>query len=198
MDPNQQPIYSQPVQPVLSTPKETTSAITALLLIYLYPIGLIFMWVKAKWPIWAKLLLTFPLILFIISVAILIYGITTQKGVLPLPQGAIENTSITPNFAQARDVQRRADISAILIGVMKYKDENGQFPPNITSTPTDIGRNPGLINLEQYLVPKDMIALPIDPSVGSQEDTHYQIYTSGGRVTAVAKGEVTQSITLTR
>lgn len=56
---------------------ETQLIITILLLLFVYPVGLIFMWWWMKqWPLWLKILITIPLIfgVFVFFAAILIIG----------------------------------------------------------------------------------------------------------------------------
>ena len=49
------------------------SMLVILLLIFLYPIGMILMWFMTKWPKWIKILLTLPFILGIIGMIIGIF-----------------------------------------------------------------------------------------------------------------------------
>jgi len=53
---------------------DTKSAVVALLLVWFYPIGLIFMFIIwMKWPVWAKILILLPL-LFSVLIFVLIFG----------------------------------------------------------------------------------------------------------------------------
>lgn len=45
---------------------DTKTIITLLLLLFFYPLGLIFMWVWMQWKVWLKLLVTLPLILTVL------------------------------------------------------------------------------------------------------------------------------------
>lgn len=56
---------------------ETRVIITILLLLFVYPVGLIFMWWWMKnWPLWLKIIITIPLVLgvFAFFAAILVIG----------------------------------------------------------------------------------------------------------------------------
>lgn len=103
-------------------------------------------------------------------------------------------------FGQARDTQRRSDISAVLSAVYQYAaDNNGNLPSAITSTPTNIGTNSGLVNLTSDLAPTYLSVIPQDPATAcNQGNTCYVIFRSGNRVTASATGEIVTNITLTR
>ena len=50
-----------------SNKSTSTDFVTILLLIFLYPIGIILMWRKNIWPKWVKILITVPLFLGIIG-----------------------------------------------------------------------------------------------------------------------------------
>lgn len=43
---------------------DAKTIITILLLIFAFPIGLIYMWVGSSWKVWVKLLITVPIVLF--------------------------------------------------------------------------------------------------------------------------------------
>lgn len=108
---------------------------------------------------------------------------------------AVVAVAVNPGrqFAQARDTQRRADISAIVSAVYQYATENnGNLPAAITTTATNIGTGAGLVNLSASLVPTYLAAIPADPSTGTQADTLYIIFREGtpARVVASASGEV--------
>lgn len=46
---------------------DTKTIVTVLLLLFVYPVGLILMWVWTNWPKWVKFLLTLPVVLFILG-----------------------------------------------------------------------------------------------------------------------------------
>lgn len=115
---------------------------------------------------------------------------------------AIALVAVNPGrqFAAARDAQRRNDLYQILNAVYQYSVENdGNFPPDITTTPTYIGDGTGgTINLADDLVPTYIPEIPRDPSTGTAANTQYIIFLDGTRVTASATGELVPTITVTR
>jgi hypothetical protein len=50
-----------------TTSEDTKTIATVLLLIFMFPVGIILMWFWTKWKIWVKLLITLPAIIFLIS-----------------------------------------------------------------------------------------------------------------------------------
>lgn len=117
---------------------------------------------------------------------------------------AVVAVAVNPGrqFAMARDTQRRADVSAIVSAIYQYAtDNNGNLPSVITTTPTDIGTAPGLIDFSTVLVPTYVASVPRDPSTGTDSDTQYIIFKQGtpARVVASASAEVNGGyITLVR
>lgn len=111
-------------------------------------------------------------------------------------------------FASARDTQRRADLYSITNAIYQYATENnGNLPTVITASPTNIGTDPGLVNLatdalaQPLLVPTYIAAIPVDPSNGTQGNTQYTIYLDvNQRVVATAASELNpgSSISVTR
>jgi len=53
---------------------DTQMIITILLLLFVYPIGLLFMWVWMKWPVWLKLVISIPFILAIVLIALMLFA----------------------------------------------------------------------------------------------------------------------------
>lgn len=71
----QQPIQSIPVEQESSgnkTPRNT-GIVTILLLIFIYPVGVLLMWFLTKWRRWLKILLSIPLLLSILFVGVFVY-----------------------------------------------------------------------------------------------------------------------------
>jgi len=95
-------------------------------------------------------------------------------------------------FNSARDRQRSTALYSITGAVYQYATENnGALPTAITTTPTHIGTNVGLIDLTADLVPDIMPEIPYDPTGGSLNDTLYSIYLdANGRVVATASSEL--------
>ena len=105
----------------------------------------------------------------------------------------------------ARNTQRRADVTTVLNAVYQYTvDNNGTIPATITVTPTAVcatgGTCTGLIDLSVLTASeKYLTALPKDPSTGTVNSTFYNISkTANGRVTVAApsaEGGATISVT---
>lgn len=95
-------------------------------------------------------------------------------------------------FANARDTQRRSDLYSITNALYQYAAENnGTLPTDVTTTPTHIGTNVGLVDLTQELVPNYVSAMPKDPSNGTDADTQYTISRdANGRLIATASSEL--------
>lgn len=102
-------------------------------------------------------------------------------------------------FAQARDAQRRADLNGITTAIYAYAiEQDGNLPTDITTDPTRMGTNSGLVDLSQELVPNFIAAMPFDPTNGSAADTQYTIYRdANGRVVATAASEVSPGTSIT-
>jgi hypothetical protein len=82
---NQPPVQAQPAAPPpaaptnvpqsapIQTPPDTHMILVILLLVFVYPIGLIAMWALMKqWPAWLKWLISSPVILAILGVVLAI------------------------------------------------------------------------------------------------------------------------------
>lgn len=55
---------------------DTQMIVTVLLLVFIYPVGLIFMWAWMKtWPIWLKLIISLPFIISLFTMAIILIAI---------------------------------------------------------------------------------------------------------------------------
>ncbi len=91
------------------------------------------------------------------------------------------------NFRDTRNAQRSADVTQILNAVTQYTSEEGNSISafgtitNCTTGTSSIGT--AGINLATILVDEYIVAIPMDPSVGTAEVTGYTIcVTDGGRV----------------
>lgn len=103
---------------------------------------------------------------------------------------AVVIVAVNPSrqFAQARDTQRKADLSAVTSAIVQYSvDHNGNLPvdvddnPIITTDPEDIA------SLEEYLVPDYIAAIPTDPTPGQPP---YRVHLDGdNRLVATASSE---------
>lgn len=121
---------------------------------------------------------------------------------------AITLIAVNPgkNLEDADDIKRKSDVNAILNSVNQYMvDNSGALPGSITGTQTAISSTG--IDLCSDVVPTFIAGLPQDPDsnngaditscVGAY-DTGYEISATAGRVTVVAPGANTGTITVTR
>ncbi len=99
------------------------------------------------------------------------------------------------NFADARNTQRNSDVNTILNAVTQYTSEQGHTLaglgtiPACTATPAHIGTGTGNVNLGATLVDEYIVAVPKDPTTGTDADTNYTIcQTPGNRVEISAPG----------
>ncbi len=97
------PVVNQ--APVQTKPDQTSSIVTILLLLLVYPIGLIVMWFWPKWNKIVKLLVTVPLILTIIA------GVFVVKSILTNPElqsglGAISAASECMKISDKKEQEK--------------------------------------------------------------------------------------------
>ncbi len=96
---------------------------------------------------------------------------------------AITIIAINPakNFADARNTQRSSDVTQILNAITQYTSEQGKAladfgtVPLCSATPAHVGTGTGNINVATLLVANYIVAIPKDPSVGTDADTGYTI-----------------------
>ena len=110
---------------------------------------------------------------------------------------AVTIVAINPakNFADTRNAQRSSDVAQILNAVTQYTSEQGHSLsglgtiPLCTTTAAHIGTTSPNVNLSTALVDSYIVAIPKDPSGGTDGDTNYTIcQTAGGRVEINAPG----------
>ncbi len=97
------PVVNQ--APAQTKPDQTSSIVTILLLLLVYPIGLIVMWFWPKWNKIVKLLVTVPLILTIIA------GVFVVKSILTNPElqsglGAISAASECMKISDKKEQEK--------------------------------------------------------------------------------------------
>lgn len=96
------------------------------------------------------------------------------------------------NFADTRNSQRSSDVLQILNAMDQYKTETGNTINDFgtinpcTGTKTKIGTTTGgaageYVDLSTLLVPDLLVAIPKDPSGGTDADTGYTVCLTGGR-----------------
>ncbi len=121
---------------------------------------------KKKFPVWAIVLLVI-LALCLLSIGCFVLA------------GALVAVNPSKNISEARNTQRRSDVTEIYDAVNQaYSDDvNLSVIPTCKSTPKGkvIGSNTGLVNLAPILVPTYIASLPIDPLGGTTASTGYSI-----------------------
>lgn len=119
---------------------------------------------------------------------------------------AIVIIAINParQFAQARDTQRRNDVTALLNSIGQYMaDNDGLFTDCVTlptAAPEEIGTGVGNVDIEDCIVPTYISTMPMDPDGGTAASTGYQVQEDAttGRITVSATPEIAASISVTR
>ena len=131
---------------------------------------------------------------------------------------AIVLVAINPNrqLAQARNAQRRSDVTAISNSIYQYTiDNSGSLPSNIdatlrnvistagTTTCTIVGSVAAATNVADFvaqITPTYLAAIPRDPSVASAGCSDYLVQTvTGNRITISApRAELSTTISVTR
>ena len=198
---NPQPIVQsqQPQVPVANThqTEETIKSIfTIVLLVILYPLGIIAMWFLTKWSRVLKIILSVLIIpwLFVFPIVLALFLVTASP---------------SNQFSKANNTKRSSDVSAISNAVLQYKlDHNGQLPQGITSTPSTISSQG--VNLCSVLFPTYISGLSIDPvndktgmgvkNCSAPYDTGYVISVNsrGQIIVSAPKAELKENISITR
>jgi phage-related holin len=77
--------------------EDTKAIITVLLLVLLYPVGVIVMWFWTRWPLWLKILLGLPIVLLITGMlaAMLLIAINPRKS-FEAAKMRSQNVTVTP------------------------------------------------------------------------------------------------------
>lgn len=114
---------------------------------------------------------------------------------------AVVIVAVNPSrqFAQARDTQRKADLSALTSAVVQYSvDHNGNLPTDISDNPVITTTPANVAVLDSYLVPDYIAAVPDDPTPG--QPAYVIFLDSNNRLVASAASEQTPGsfITITR
>jgi len=128
-----------PPQATNSTNSESTMRLilTIVALLFMFPLGVIFMWMWMKWPKWVKLAVTIvPVVLWVAYVAFLFFVLFTlgssktqlnNQTPLRTTTGAPSVSTAPPppgNFgsvySQADNTKRRSDVNSILNAIEQY------------------------------------------------------------------------------
>jgi len=191
----QGPGNPEPVKEEFTGDRKTL--ITILLLILFFPIGFIVMWFWSEWKILIKFVVTTLGLLFIIFII--------REFKISMPD-ILTTVDPVKQFAQARDTQRRSDVNVISSAIYAYITHSSYATVNslnslgittlCTAGSQAIGTGPGQINLEDFLVPKFIAAIPTDPSNGN-----YAVCvndTASSRFTITATPELATEISISR
>lgn len=90
-----------------------------------------------------------------------------------------------------RDTQRKVDLVGVARAVQMYAvDHAGSLPAEIGQEPGYLGQAPGLVRLDDDLVPDYLERVPYDPVTGTPTNTQFMIWTQGGRVYLEAMSEI--------
>ena len=127
---------------------------------------------------------------------------------------AVVLVAINPSrqFKLARDSQRVSNVNAILNTISQNIAEHhgvftcGDIAMALPATSTVVKSGLGGFDLAPCVVPAYISILPYDPSIVGAHygniadyDTKYEVYEDNdGRVTAMSKGEITPTISVTR
>lgn len=153
--------------------EDTKTIITVLLLIFVFPVGVIMMWVWMKWPTWVKILITLPMI----GLLLLIIG-AFAAGFLSTfnPSGAIKAANDTARLADLVTLQK--EINTALTNSSINALCNGKPGPCMGDS-TD--NDPNVKNTDGTGWVKiklgSLTQLPIDPV---NNDEHSYTYCSDG------------------
>lgn len=159
--------------------EDTKTIIVVLLLVFIFPVGLVLMWFWTKWPLWVKILISIPTLLVILSLAaITVLTVRTVSTPVELQK-------------QARDAARLNDLANIQIAINNAKNANVNLPLCVGTTAPCQGKSNSLdpqvtkidgsgwvkINLEK-IVKTGLTVLPVDPL---NTDIYYYRYCSDGK-----------------
>lgn len=139
------------MQSAQNNSKQLSNKTIILLLLLLYPLGVLIMWLEKKWATWIRVLISLPIIIFILAL-ILSPVLVTLTLIALNPK---------KHLMEAYQAQRSSDVSYIKAAVTKY-ESNGSTITSITATPTEISSSG--VDLCRELVPDYIAALPTDPS----------------------------------
>ncbi len=170
--------------------EDTKAIITILLLIFVFPVGIVMMWVWMKWPVWVKILITFVAIipLFIIVGAI----------------SAIVLVSINPleRTREARDTVRLKDLVTLQESINNAVQANpsinilcngksGLCEGDSSDKDPNVRKTDGTGWIKVRL--DSLASLPVDPSSDST-NIHSYTYCSDGKQWEIQVGVESKKI----
>lgn len=116
-----------------SMPEDTKTLITILLLVFVFPVGFILMWVWTKWKLWVKLLITIPIILFMLGMVGVI-----GLGIKAAQQAQNERSTV---INQATDSTRIRNVDLTIEVAKNYFSEKGTYPSSLEEMSSWSGDN---------------------------------------------------------
>lgn len=196
--PQAQPITQPPQQaPTGNTPpvsgeiqKTVPTILVVLLLLFAYPIGLLFMWLGTKWPKRVKTLITLPIPLAILGLILAL---------------SIAKTDPLNKFSNAETAMKKSLVNQTLNAIEAYAKDNNSLPSAISALPENVPASISKTGADicSDLIPKYIYSLPRqDPDTGSSsminETDCNGPYDTGYSVKHDASGRVTVSVPSTK
>lgn len=123
--------------------KDTRTIVTVLLLIFVYPLGFFFMWFWTKWPVWVKVVISFPVIAVLLTV--LLVSIGGSKG-----SSTTGPEVVTPNQNQMVSPAATEDLTPKVGATIKLGDR--EFTVNSVKREKSIGYSSPKANKEYVVV----------------------------------------------
>jgi hypothetical protein len=125
---------------------KTKTIITVILLLTIFPVGIILMWVWTSWKTWVKAFITIGLgCLSIVIIILTVMSAATLIAVNP-----------TEQFSKAKDTKMLSDATTISNALRAYKlDNEGAYPWNVDNTlmlPPTTGKTGLVISKADWLV----------------------------------------------
>lgn len=111
--------------------------VVILLLIFIYPLGLILMWAIASWSKWTKWLISAPLLLAVILIifAVAVNKLSPKNEQTNRPPGIINSLPNVNKYQttqnQTKDNKIKDDFEILKQVLASYKQNNGNYPSSL-------------------------------------------------------------------
>lgn len=100
---------------------DTKTLITVILLIFVYPIGVILMWLWMPWKTWIKILVSLPVVIIIIAILSSVFLVALN------PRGQLDEAnclySCSKRYSESASMQKSCSASCVTGMDYKYTDE---------------------------------------------------------------------------
>ena len=108
--------------------------IIILLILFLYPLGLILAIFWSGWPKWAKWLSASPLLLALLGIVVtlILVLINPNRAIQQAKQQQEETQSLYSGSLKARDNQTKSDISSVRSVLELYKVDHQKYPARLS------------------------------------------------------------------